>query len=376
MKNYFLPLLFLMLGTSILYGQKAEKVLRITESQQSGEYYRVQAGAWKKELEKNEGNADAWLNYFTAARYSNIFNEGPQFDLEKIVTDAGKAVPNTFEAVYLKFWLKPWDENAFGHLQKAYSLDPLRTETYHEFMTHYLRKGDFPRYNEFCKKHYVSVANSPGFNSWNYNALVNLDENAILLTEGDNDTYPAWILQEAKNFRKDIAVVNTNLIMSEDYRALIFKQLKLPELNKDQNQMERDAFRLAMIEHLLKNSSRPIYFGIGMRESMRNEFEENLYLVGLSFKYSKTAIDEVAILRKSYENDFRWDHLKMPLATDPRQVEIDRFSRSYLPGLMKVYNDYRKKEERAKAKELKNLILTIGEKSNSLEETKKILAKY
>ena len=40
---------------------------------------------------------------------------------------------------------------------------------------------------------------------WNYNILQSAEEDAILFTVGDNDTYPAIVLQHAKGIRNDVA---------------------------------------------------------------------------------------------------------------------------------------------------------------------------
>ncbi len=44
------------------------------------------------------------------------------------------------------------------------------------------------------------------------NYLAGLPANSILFTGGDNDTYPLWHLQEKENFRKDVTVINANLL--------------------------------------------------------------------------------------------------------------------------------------------------------------------
>ncbi len=45
-----------------------------------------------------------------------------------------------------------------------------------------------------------------------YNMLMSCDKNAILITYGDNDTYPLWYLQEIEGIRTDIRIINYNLL--------------------------------------------------------------------------------------------------------------------------------------------------------------------
>jgi len=59
---------------------------------------------------------------------------------------------------------------------------------------------------------------------YNYNLLINLEENAILITNGDNDTYPGWILQRILNHRPDVKIVNRSLLNTNWYVFHVIRQ--------------------------------------------------------------------------------------------------------------------------------------------------------
>ena len=64
----------------------------------------------------------------------------------------------------------------------------------------------------YCKKLYSSKDVAASLLDYNYNVLVSMENNGILFTNGDNDTYPLWILQYVHQIRSDILVLNQSFL--------------------------------------------------------------------------------------------------------------------------------------------------------------------
>lgn len=67
-------------------------------------------------------------------------------------------------------------------------------------------------YNDLAKNYINSIEPNATIEALAQNYLNSCPPYSILFTYGDNDTYPLSYLQEKQNFRKDVAVINCNLL--------------------------------------------------------------------------------------------------------------------------------------------------------------------
>jgi tetratricopeptide (TPR) repeat protein len=80
-------------------------------------------------------------------------------------------------------------------------------------------------------KNYNAQDRSGNYVAWDYsyNMLMSCDRDAVMYTNGDNDTFPLWYLQEVEYIRTDLRVANLSLLNTSWYvQQLKYKDPKVP----------------------------------------------------------------------------------------------------------------------------------------------------
>jgi hypothetical protein len=359
---------------------KPEPVVSVIYVEKPASWYEKQEELWKKELEKDPGNAAAWRNYYNAVRYNHfvetIHTPEKRERLKKIMEEMAKAVPESYEYNYLKHKTEGSIKD-ISFLEKAYQLRPQEPELYSDFISYYEVAGNEAKMTEFLEKWYESKDLAPGLLNYNYNVLYSLEENAILFTNGDNDTYPVWMLQKVKKIRPDVTILNISLIMTgEEYLERKLKEkgisISYDELPKYRSKEFAGGLGKFIAE---KYPKVPVYFAITVYQGSLADIEENLYLVGLAYKYSSNRFDNIALIKKNLEKRFRLDNLKNEWYSEDYLANpvVTKMNLNYIAPVLALAEHYAASGLKESAKYWADTALQIGEQGGIREKVEESL---
>lgn len=316
------------------------------------------AGLWKDYYGEYPSEY-AYANWMYAARYAGDKNYIKLLDegLEKY-----RANPTL---LYLKANERHGaanDTEGLKYLEKAISIDPNFVDPWFLLVTHYMDSRDYERLDLALRHLLESGIITDEVMDYNYNMLIGLDDNAILITNGDNDTYPGWILTRILNVRPDVAVVNRSLLNTEWYpiyvienglprftdrselenlRSSILREIREKKLGPSPGGPFGDALVLMIIESAGR-AGRPVYISktVYLTEPLMDVIEQGRDL-GLAILVTPSRASYADQLRKAYRKwteDFRtgglesW-RLRNAPETDAGRMLVTNYARGAVADL-------------------------------------------
>ncbi|MDX2361649.1 MAG: hypothetical protein QNK23_12650 [Crocinitomicaceae bacterium] len=349
-----------------IYAQQRETVYSVIVEMHEVSWYKTQMELWKAEIDKDNQNVEAWWNYYAASRgIKNVAYPDEElrseyfYKCQEIANEAIAAIPETFEGHYLKYWDTGLGDQKYDHLLKAHEINPNDSRAFADLMIYYEVQGMTEEMKDIAERIYELNEMPASMLNWAYNLLSEVDENSIIFSVGDNDTYALWLIQQAKNYRTDVTVVNTSLIRLDSYRTMILTNLGLEDYKLEENE-ENEESMTGLLNHFFKNTNdHPVYVSAsGIRQFQDSIWRENLYLTGLGYKYSETSFDNASVIRKNYEKVFLTDHLYQTFSHNVGDLST-RQKYMYLPSLVKLYKLYKVSGEEQKMNTTLELIIKI-----------------
>jgi hypothetical protein len=182
--------------------------------------YAKLAVLWEKYYEVYPSE-DAYANWMYAARYANLGN------YESMLKRGEEKFPSNPVILYLAGLTREYGQNNLEGrqlMERAAALDPNYMDPWHALVIDYLAQGDRENADAALRRLLNGRAVEDEIMDFSYNMIASMDSNAIVITNGDNDTYPGWILTRIIRFRPDVNIVNRSLLNVDWYSSSIVKE--------------------------------------------------------------------------------------------------------------------------------------------------------
>jgi len=200
--------------------ERPEKIVSKRNVVYDQETYARLAGMWKTYYDAYPSE-DAYANWMYALRYS----ESPDYE-SKLREGLSKYTANpTLE--YLAGLIghgASSNDEGLRHLERAAGLDPTFSDAWFGLVTEYMSRNEPGKVGDALRHLLESGAVRDEVMDYSYNMMALMDEHSVLVTNGDNDTYPGWILTGVIGYRPDITVVNRSLLNTDWYPAFVQKE--------------------------------------------------------------------------------------------------------------------------------------------------------
>lgn len=386
---------FLTLASTLLIftaqAQKAEKVYGVARIDKPMSWYKEQSAAWKKIIDQDPKNAEAWYNYYYANRtlnYNDHEDKRSQEEktkaIDKLIDDMGKNIPESYEYNLCKWAAGGFDMDLLPYLKKADALGTNRTEHLDFMINISEHERNTKQRDEYALKKFNTGNESAGMMYYNYNVIKGLAPNAILLTCGDNDTYPIWILQ-AQGIRKDITVINLYLIQIEAYRNKVFAELGIDKMDtnlpgtkeKPADKEDYEKFEKTIIKHIAGNKKNyPVYVALtAASEGYSQSVQDKLYLTGSAYLYSNESIDNMALLKRNFEQNYALDYLEHSFYQDISADKVKLINTNYLVPMLTLFDHYAAAGDKQKQEWIRQKIMAVSKGTEQEADVKKHLDK-
>ncbi len=306
---------------------------------------------FNSQLQSSRYNYEFTRKKFIRQNGTKGFTTDQQKTLDGQIAALKESADNSFEYNYLKYVNGNHNTDLISYLEKAYKLKPYDASLFDDFIAYYEIKDNSAKKAEFTKKLMASKSIETGVYQYNENVLRSIDKNGILITNGYDDTYPIWVLQNEKGMRKDVKVLSLDILQNKDYRKRILRKygLKDPGIGPENKEF--------LSKLLYANADKNIFLGFTVPKFALKTLSANLKNTGLALKYAPKRLNTDK-LKINFENELQLDYL----LKNQSSQKVKKLNANYLVTLVQLYKKYKHNAE--KREYLKKIALKIGRDIN------------
>ena len=318
-------------------------------------WYMEKFRGWMEYLTENPEDKAGWVECFKAAQYGGVANA----ELSKISDQLNERFPGSAEAYWTKAKTLGWTNEGVQALQSS-----LANQAKTEALVDRIMLAEYLGANRAEISTRLNSSNMiyPSLLNYSYNVLMSVGQDGYLFIEGENTTIPIWILQDEMGIRKDVKVLNLNLLENEVYRNRTFSEMGLKFSGND----------IATLP--MSNTDKNFYYALTLPQSRFELIEDQLYVVGLTSLLSSKVIDNYSLLRDNIERKFLLDYLSVDFNGEPKTATGKSLETNYIVPFFLLKEYYEKIQDSENAALWKSKIKEIAERSQLAARVNMLLA--
>ncbi len=317
------------------------------------ERYEELAMEWEAYVKRHPRDAKAWVEWGHALRYSGKYIESHEkFERAYRVDSRNVAAIDAWMSVKLDAMDEGDDwESVHGELARARKLDPEFARTYYSLWRVALFQGD-DREAEESLRRVVEIEDMPRpLFDYGRNMVVGAPENAIIITNGDNDTYPPLAYQTITGDRRDVSIVNISLLNTKGYvRHLQRKGVPIGLSDNEIGKLTHTKEKLIsaqLQERIFENLKgagwpRPLFYSVTVAEQNR-VLPCRTVLEGILERIVEASADkkgsreiDLPKCRELFDTVYRLESLTDPLVDWERELSVAQIGTNYVHVLVEV----------------------------------------
>jgi len=226
--------------------------------------YAALAKEWRAYIDTHGETADALVNLGKAQRYNGEMEAAKLAGKRAVELEPDNPRALNFYATVLSV-SGEGEAEAIKLLERCRAVAPDYGDGLMTLLAAYLRTGAMDKAREVSATMYEQRILSRPLQDFAYNMLIGLPEGAILLTNGDYDTYPPLSLQAGMKLRPDVVVVNRHLLNIPAYAEALMHEhpsLRPAKPWKPESGEIVPGVSRAIIEQWLAEGKAPVYFAV------------------------------------------------------------------------------------------------------------------